>query len=82
MKIFWGGGAEGGTRTLTLSLAADFESAASTNSATSAKDLLIIKIWTLFVNIKLQNCKATLRIDFPIFKISLFKAFKHNLLNT
>ena len=39
-----GYGAEGGTRTLTLSLAADFESAASTNSATSAKDLLIIKI--------------------------------------
>ena len=30
-------GAEGGTRTHTLSPAADFESAASTNSATSAK---------------------------------------------
>lgn len=58
MMIFWGGGAEGGTRTLTLSLAADFESAASTNSATSAKDLLIIKILAIFVNIKLQNCKA------------------------
>ena len=44
LEIFLRNGAEGGTRTLTLSLAADFESAASTNSATSAKDLLIIKI--------------------------------------
>ena len=31
-------GARGGTRTLTLLLAADFESAASTNSATLAKE--------------------------------------------
>lgn len=36
MKIFWGGGAGGGTRTHTLLPAADFESAASTNSATPA----------------------------------------------
>ena len=58
LENFLRNGAEGGTRTLTLSLAADFESAASTNSATSAKDLLIIKIYTIFVNIKFQNCKA------------------------
>jgi hypothetical protein len=36
-------GAEGGTRTPTLSLMADFESAASTDSATSAGWPLIIE---------------------------------------